>query len=72
MGFAGGDQRHVAQGLATRRALRLHMAGELDAAVATYRAVLKRHPKACDCWCNLGAALRALGRKGEVFRDVAS
>ena len=52
MGFAGGDQRHVAQGL------------------ATCRAVLRRHPKVCDCWCNLGAALRALGRKEEVFRDV--
>ena len=33
--------------------------------MAAYRAVLKRYPKACDCWCNLGAALRALGRKDE-------
>ena len=59
------NQRHAAQALATRRALRLHVAGELDAAVAAYRAVLKRHPEACDCWCNLGAALRALGREEE-------
>ena len=65
MGFAGGDQRHAAQALATRRALRLHVAGDLGAAVFAYRAVLKRHPKACDCWCNLGAALRALGRKDD-------
>ena len=58
-------QHHAAQALATRRALRLHVTGKLDAAVVAYRAVLKRHPKACDCWCNLGAALRALGRKDE-------
>ena len=59
------DQHDAAQALATRRALRLHVAGKLDAAVAAYRAILRRHPKACDCWCNLGAALRALGRKDE-------
>ena len=59
------DQRHAARALATRRALRLHVAGKLDAAVAAYRAILRRHPKACDCWCNLGAALRALGRRAE-------
>ena len=50
---------------AHRRALQLHAAGRLDAAVAAYRAVLARHPRACDCWCNLGAALRTLGRKDE-------
>ena len=50
---------------ARRRALALHVAGKLDAAVAAYRAILKQHPDACDCWCNLGAALRALGRKAE-------
>ena len=63
-------QRHAAQALATRRALRLHVTGNLDAAVAAYRAVLKRHPKACDCWCNLGAALRALGRKDESLEAL--
>ena len=56
------DQRHTPQALATRRALRLHVAGKLNAAVAAYRAILKQHPGACDCWCNLGVALRALGR----------
>ena len=50
---------------ARRRALDLHVAGELDAAVAAYRAVLERYPRACDCWCNLGAVLRALGRRDE-------
>ena len=63
-------QRHAGQALATQRALRLHVAGKLDAAVAAYRAVLKRHPKACDCWCNLGAALRALGRKRECLEAL--
>ena len=41
------------------------MAGRLDAAVAAYRTILERDPHACDCWCNLGAALRTLGRKDE-------
>ncbi len=50
---------------ARRRALQLHVAGRLDAAVAAYRTILQRDPHACDCWCNLGAALRALGRKDE-------
>ena len=58
-----GASRELA--VARRRALALHKAGKLDAAVAAYQAVLKRHPRACDCWCNLGAALRALGRKTE-------
>ena len=52
---------------AVRRALRLHVGGKLDAAVAAYRTILKRHPQACDCWCNLGAALRALGRNDEAI-----
>ena len=61
------DVRALDRAVATarRRALQLHAAGELDAAVAAYRAVLKRHPGACECWCNLGAALRTLGRKDE-------
>ena len=50
---------------ARRRALQLHVAGKLEAAVAAYRTVLEHDPHACDCWCNLGAALRALGRKDE-------
>ena len=58
-----GSARELAA--ARRRALELHQAGRLDPAVAAYRAVLKRHPRACDCWCNLGAALRALGRWAE-------
>ena len=49
-----------------RRALELHEAGDLDAAAAAYRAVLERHPRACDCWCNLGAALLDRGRTGEA------
>ncbi len=61
----GAGQHHAAQALATRHALRLHVAGRLDAAVAAYRAILKQYPKACDCWCNLGVALRALGRKDD-------
>ena len=51
---------------ASRRARELHEAGELDAAVAAYRAILERHPRACDCWCNLGAALLERGRTGEA------
>ena len=51
---------------AGRRARALHEAGELDAAAAAYRAVLARYPRACDCWCNLGAALLERGRTGEA------
>ena len=47
------------------RAIGLHQAGKLDAAIAAYRAILKRHPETCACWSNLGVALRALGRKDE-------
>ena len=50
-----------------RRALQLHTAGRLDAAAAAYRSILRRHPEACDCWCNLGAALRALGRHDDAL-----
>ena len=47
------------------RAVGLHQAGKLDAAVDAYRAILKRHPDTCACWSNLGVALRMLGRKDE-------
>ena len=60
--------------LAVRRAVQLHVRGQVAAAVDAYRAILKRHPETCACWCNLGAALRALGRKDEglaVLRDGA-
>ena len=46
-----------------RRAIRLHTAGELDAAVEAYRDILKRYPNAAVCWSNLGIALRKLGRR---------
>ena len=48
-----------------RRAIRLHSAGQLDAAVEAYRDVLKRYPNAAVCWSNLGIALRKLGRPDE-------
>ena len=47
------------------RAIGLHQAGKLDAAVAAYQAIVKRHPETCACWSNLGMALRTLGRKDE-------
>ena len=50
---------------AFRRAIRLHTDGRLEAAVDAYRDILKRHPDDAGCWCNLGAALRKLGRKEE-------
>ena len=50
---------------AFRRAMRLHTDGQLEAAVDAYRDILKRHPDEAGCWCNLGAALRKLGRKEE-------
>ncbi len=46
-------------------AVRLHNAGEIEAAVAAYRTILNRHPKMGGCWANLGAALRKLGRQDE-------
>ena len=58
------DQRGRA-GAALDRANKLYQAGKLDAAVAAYRAILKRNPHAGDCWCNLGAVLRKLGRRDE-------
>ena len=51
--------------LAVQRAIRLHSDGQLVAAVDAYRAILKRHPKTCACWSNLGMALRTLGRRDE-------
>ena len=48
-----------------RDAIRLHAGGDLEAAVAAYRRILKRHPRECACWSNLGMALRQLGRKDE-------
>ena len=51
--------------LAVQRAIRLHSDGQLAAAADAYRAILKRHPKTCDCWSNLGMALRTQGRKDE-------
>ena len=48
-----------------RRAIRLHTAGQLDAAVEAYRDILKRFPSAAVCWSNLGIALRKLGRRDE-------
>ena len=51
--------------LAVRRAVQLHVRGQIAAAVDAYRAILKRHPETCACWCNLGVALRALGRQDE-------
>ena len=53
------------QRLSVQRAIQLHSDGQLAAAVAAYRAILKRHPETCACWSNLGMALRALGRKDE-------
>ena len=50
---------------AVRDAVRLHAAGRLEAAVAAYRRILKRHPRDCACWANLGMALRQLGRRDE-------
>ena len=72
MAVGGSDTRapDQAPAAAHRRALQLHAAGRLDAAVAAYRAVLKRHPGACDCWCNLGAALRTLGRPDEGLQAL--
>ncbi len=49
------------------RAIRLHTGGQLDAAVDAYRAILERHPGAGACWCNLGVALRKLGRRDEAL-----
>ena len=50
---------------AVRDAVRLHAAGRLEAAVAAYRRILKRHPRDCACWANLGMALRQFGRRDE-------
>ena len=47
--------------------MQLHRAGQLDAAVAAYQAILGRDPKACICWSNLGLALLKLGRNGEAL-----
>ena len=57
------DVRH-----AVSRAIRLHVDGKLDAAVDAYQAVLKRYPRTCACWVNLGAALQKLGRKDEALK----
>ena len=46
------------------------MAGQLEAAVVAYRAILKRNPKTGACWCNLGAALRMLGRRDEALEAL--
>ena len=43
----------------------MHTDGQFLAAVDAYRAILKRDPETCACWCNLGIALRTLGRKDE-------
>ena len=51
--------------LAVQRATQLHSDGRLAAAADAYRAILKRRPKTCACWSNLGMALRTLGRKDE-------
>ncbi len=59
---------------ALRDAIRLHEGGRLEAAVDAYRRILKRHPRLCPCWANLGMALRQLGRKDEglaVLREGA-
>ena len=48
-----------------RHAFQLHTDGQVETAVDAYRDILKRQPKAAACWCNLGAALRKLGRKDE-------
>ena len=53
------------QQLSVQRAIQLHSNGQLAAAVAAYRAILKRAPRECACWSNLGMALRTLGRKDE-------
>ena len=64
------DQPDTARELAladVRRAMQLHEAGRLDAAVAAYRAIVQRHPGACVCWSNLGGALLELGREDEAL-----
>ena len=48
-----------------RRAIQLHTDRHVEAAIAAYRDILKRHPQAVACWSNLGAALRTAGRKDE-------
>ena len=50
---------------ALRDAISLHSAGRLEEAVAAYRRILKRHPRSCPSWSNLGMALRQLGRTDE-------
>ena len=50
---------------ALRDAISLHSAGRLEEAVAAYRRILKRHPRNCPSWSNLGMALRQLGRTDE-------
>ena len=57
--------RSVSHRALAARAIGLHEAGKLDAAIVAYRAILKRHPDASTCWSNLGMALRTLGRKDE-------
>ena len=57
--------RSVSHQAPLARAIGLHEAGKLDAAISAYRAILKRYPEACAGWSNLGMALRSLGRKDE-------
>ena len=57
--------RSASHQVLSARAIDLHQAGKLVAAIAAYRAILKRHPETCACWSNLGLALRTLGRKDE-------
>ena len=46
-------------------ALALHQKGDLEGAIAGYRAYLKLKPNAIDARSNLGAALARLGRYAE-------
>lgn len=50
-------------------ALRLHQAGDLDGAVAGYRACLAVEPGRVDARSNLGAVLVRMGRFEEAIRD---
>jgi tetratricopeptide (TPR) repeat protein len=47
---------------AFERAIKLHQAGDMEAAISGYKAILTSHPERIDVRSNLGAALSRLGR----------
>lgn len=69
LAFCSGAVPQEDPGRILQRAIGLHQAGNVEAAIPQYRAYLKLRPEAVDARSNLGAALSKAGRYAEAIPE---